>query len=89
VCALGGEELGLGNDLRVLLEQPPPLAFGYAAPDASFGKSVTTLIDDAGLSARIGADQLGHARVSMTQDCYMRRGEVHAEVAALFDRHKR
>jgi integrase len=56
----------------------------------SFRKSVATLIDDAGLSARIGADQLGHAKlghakVSMTQDRDMRRGKVHAEVAALLD----
>ncbi|MDT5292393.1 MAG: hypothetical protein QOF88_7282, partial [Mycobacterium sp.] len=29
---------------------------------------VATLIDDEGLSARIGADHLGHARVSETQD---------------------
>ena len=33
----------------------------------SFRKTVATLIDDEGLSA-IGADQLGHSRVSMTQD---------------------
>jgi integrase len=52
----------------------------------SFRKSVATMIDDAGLSARIGADQLGHAKVSMTQDRYLRRGKVHAEVAALLDR---
>jgi integrase len=52
----------------------------------SFRKSLATLIDDAGLSARVGADQLGHAKVSMTQDRYMRRGKVHAEVAALLDR---
>ena len=52
----------------------------------SFRKSLATLIDDAGLSARIGADQLGHAKVSMTQDRYMRRGKVHVEVAALLDR---
>lgn len=35
-------------------------------PDAtshSFRKSLATLIDDEGLSARIGADYLGHARV--------------------------
>lgn len=40
-------------------------------PDAtshSFRKSLATLIDDAGLSARIGADHLGHTRISMTQD---------------------
>jgi hypothetical protein len=44
------------------------------------------MIDDAGLSARVGADQLGHAKVSMTQDRYMQRGKIHAEVAALLDR---
>jgi integrase len=37
-------------------------------PDAtthSFRKTVATLIDDEGLSARIGADHLGHSHVSM------------------------
>jgi len=52
----------------------------------SFRKTVATLIDEEGLSARVGADQLGHAKVSMTQDHYMRRGKVHAEVADLLDR---
>ncbi|MGY4712862.1 site-specific integrase [Mycolicibacterium sp. CBM1] len=52
----------------------------------SFRKTVATLIDDAGLSARIGADHLGHAKVSMTQDRYMSRGRVHNEVANLLDR---
>ncbi|SIM21774.1 Phage integrase (fragment) [Mycobacteroides abscessus subsp. abscessus] len=52
----------------------------------SFRKSVATLIDDEGLSARIGADHLGHSRVSMTQDKYMARGRVHTAVADLLDR---
>ena len=34
--ALGGEELGPGNDLGVLLEQCTALAFGHAAPDPEF-----------------------------------------------------
>jgi integrase len=34
----------------------------------SFRKSVATLLDEAGMSARVGADQLGHSKVSMTQD---------------------
>jgi integrase len=51
----------------------------------SFRKSVATLIDDRGLSARIGADQLGHARPSMTQDVYMSRGKVHTQVAEALD----
>ncbi|NKT05159.1 tyrosine-type recombinase/integrase [Rhodococcus hoagii] len=52
----------------------------------TFRKSVATLIDDEGLSARIGADHLGHRHVSMTQDKYMTRGRQHAIVAALLDR---
>jgi integrase len=46
---------------------------------------MATMIDEAGLSARVGADQLGHANVSMTQDRYMRRGKVHTEVAAILN----
>jgi integrase len=41
-----------------------------------FRKTVATLIDDEGLSARIGADHLRHSRISMTQDKYMPRGLV-------------
>jgi integrase len=52
----------------------------------SFRKTVATLIDDEGLSARIGADHLGHAHVSMTQDVYMKRGRIRAQVAELLDR---
>ena len=52
----------------------------------SFHKTVATLIDDDGLSARIGADHLGHSKVSMTQDRYMTRGRVHTQVADLLDR---
>jgi integrase len=36
-------------------------------------RTVATLLDGEGLSARDIADQLGHARVSMTQDVYMGR----------------
>jgi integrase len=58
----------------------------------SFRKTVATLIDHEGLSARIGADHLGHTHVSMTQDRYVARGRVHTQVADLLDRtvgHKR
>ncbi|MGC2376106.1 MAG: site-specific integrase [Mycobacterium sp.] len=57
-------------------------------PDAtshSFRNTVATLIDDEGLSARIGADHLGHSRISMTQDKYMARGRVHTAVADMLD----
>jgi len=52
----------------------------------SFRKTAATLIDDDGLSARIGADHLGHSKVSMTQDRYMTRGRIHTQVADLLDR---
>jgi integrase len=52
----------------------------------SFRKTVATLIDEEGLSARIGADHLGHSKVSMTQDRYTTRGRVQTQVADLLDR---
>lgn len=52
----------------------------------SFRKTVATLIDDEGLSARIGADHLGHTHVSMTQDRYMTRGRIYTQVADMLDR---
>lgn len=52
----------------------------------SFRKSVATLIDEEGLSPRIGADHLGHRHVSMTMDRYMSRGRTHSAVADLLDR---
>jgi len=42
----------------------------------NFRKTTATLLDDAGLPARLIADQLGHARPSMTQDVYMSRRAV-------------
>ncbi|HEX3781019.1 MAG TPA: site-specific integrase [Pseudonocardiaceae bacterium] len=42
----------------------------------TFRKTVATLLDDAGLTARQIADILGHARPSMTQDVYMGRTSV-------------
>jgi integrase len=36
-------------------------------------KTTATILDEAGLSARQVADQLGHARVSITQDVYLGR----------------
>ncbi len=38
-----------------------------------YRKTVATLMDTAGLTARQAADQLGHAKVSMTQDNYFGR----------------
>ena len=60
------------------------LGIDWVSPH-TFRKTVATLIDDAGLSARVAADQLGHARASTTQDWYMARGRVHPEVAAVIE----
>jgi len=38
-----------------------------------FRKTVATLLDEAGLSARSASDQLGHAKPSLTADIYMGR----------------
>lgn len=50
-----------------------------------FRKTCATILDDAGLSARAIADQLGHARPSMTQDVYMGRKVVNPMTAAALD----
>ncbi|HWM01449.1 MAG TPA: tyrosine-type recombinase/integrase [Actinophytocola sp.] len=42
----------------------------------TFRKTVATLLDEAGLTARQIADVLGHAHPSMTQDVYMGRHAV-------------
>jgi integrase len=42
----------------------------------TFRKTVATLLDDAGLTARQIADILGHAHPSMTQNTYMGRGQM-------------
>jgi integrase len=43
-------------------------------------------LDEAGQSARVIADVLGHAKPSMTQDVYMGRRVVSAEAAQILDR---
>jgi hypothetical protein len=48
----------------------------------TYRKTVATQLDRGGLSARTIADQLGHARISMTQDVYLGRRAVD-EAAAL------
>ncbi|WP_026453884.1 site-specific integrase [Saccharomonospora iraqiensis] len=39
-----------------------------------FRRTAATLLDEAKLTAREIADQLGHAKPSMTQDVYLGRG---------------
>ena len=50
----------------------------------TYRKTVATLLDRSGASARMIADQLGHSRISMTQDVYLGRRAANAgNVAAL------
>lgn len=51
-----------------------------------FRKTAATELDEAGLSARMIADQLGHARVSMTQNHYLGRGAESPQIADALDR---
>jgi integrase len=44
--------------------------FEWVVPHV-YRKTVATMLDQGGLSARIIADQLGHSCISMTQDVYM------------------
>ncbi|RRO13139.1 hypothetical protein EIL87_26230 [Saccharopolyspora rhizosphaerae] len=46
-----------------------------------FRKTAATILDEAGLTPRLIADQLGHSRPSMTQDVYMGRKAVSREAA--------
>lgn len=48
-------------------------------------KSVATLMDQAGLSARAAADQLGHSNVSVTQDIYFGRGVADTGAAEVLE----
>ncbi len=62
-------------------------ALGYEwVTSHTFRRTLATIIDAEGMTARIGADQLGHRHISMTQDVYMGRGKVHTEVAEALDR---
>ncbi|MBP2474039.1 integrase [Crossiella equi] len=50
-----------------------------------YRKTVATLMDEAGLSARQAADQLGHAKVSMTQDSYFGRRRASTGAKAVLE----
>lgn len=51
----------------------------------TFRRSVATILDEAGLSAREIADQLGHSKVSTTQDVYMGRRMPSTRAAEALD----
>ncbi|WP_158073460.1 tyrosine-type recombinase/integrase [Actinophytocola xanthii] len=66
-------------DLREALD---PLRFDWVTSH-NFRKTAATLLNDGGLTVREIADQLGHKRVSVTQDTYFGRAQPSPEVAKL------
>jgi integrase len=74
---------GLGdpsNTRRALREARGSDGFAWVTSHV-FRKTAATIMDQAKLSAREIADQLGHAKPSMTQDVYMGR-DVRSPAAA-------
>ncbi|MGH1565140.1 site-specific integrase [Mumia sp. DW29H23] len=51
----------------------------------TFRKTAATTLGEAALSARLVADQLGHARPSMTQDVYLMRRKVDSQAATALE----
>jgi integrase len=51
-----------------------------------FRKTAATMLDEAGLSAREIADQLGHSKPSLTLDVYMGRGVATTRAAEALER---
>jgi integrase len=51
----------------------------------TFRKTAATILDEAALPARLMADQLGHARPSLTQDVYLARRVVSDAAAHALD----
>jgi integrase len=61
------------NTLRELRKVRAEVASLAWVKSHNFRKTLATVLDDAGQSARQIADHLGHSRVSMTQDGYLGR----------------
>jgi integrase len=59
-------------------------AYGWEPPDvAGLEQFGATILDNAGLSARAIADQLGHAQPSLTQNVYMGRKIASTQAATV------
>jgi integrase len=93
------DEQMVGDLLRVYAVDPatvaPQIEAAVKPADADllawitshvFRKTTATILDDDGQSARQIADQLGHARVSMTQDAYLGRKATDSRAAEALDR---
>lgn len=80
----GGSWRDPSNTSRSLREARARAGFDWVTSHV-FRKSVATIMDEAGMTAREIADQLGHARVSMTMDVYMGRKAVGSAGAAALE----
>jgi integrase len=72
------------NTSRAFREARDAAGFSWVTSHV-FRKTCATILDEAGLSARAIADQLGHARPSMTQDVYMARKALNPAAAAALE----
>jgi len=72
------------NTSRSLRHARDRAGFGWVTSHV-FRKTVVTMLDESGLTAREIADQLGHAKVSMTQDVYMGRRAVSGGAAVALE----
>lgn len=68
------------NVLKVLRQVRGTDGFAWVTSHV-FRKTAATILDEAGLSARLVADQLGHSRPSLTQDVYLGRKAVSGDTA--------
>nr|WP_228046534.1 site-specific integrase [Saccharopolyspora sp. HNM0983] len=68
------------NTRRVLRQTRGSEGFEWVTSHV-FRKTAATILDEAGLAARLIADQLGHSRPSMTQDVYMGRRAINRATA--------
>ncbi|WP_240519338.1 site-specific integrase [Amycolatopsis antarctica] len=72
------------NTRRALREARGSDGFAWVTSHV-FRKTAATILDNARLTAREIADQLGHSKPSMTQDVYMGRGEISPAAAAALE----
>jgi integrase len=73
---------GTTGELRRLFDR---IGFDWVTSH-TFRKTVATRLDEAGISARQVADQLGHRNPSMTTDVYMGRKTTGAAAATILGR---
>jgi integrase len=79
-----GDPRDPSNTGRALREARGSAGFAWVTSHV-FRKTAATILDEAGLSARVIADQLGHSKPSMTQDNYMGRSAVTPATAAAME----